>query len=207
MPGSSQKEPGKDSGKYKPKEHGDSGRDRFADKERSHGGAIRDKNRERDADRNRERNRDAEKDRSKEKGGNWDRGSGGSGWRFSAKDAPERGKSERKNDTRNVDHGATGDKGGVGKGDTDAGKTSGDERKTSVEGHNAGSADSGAEADVKARQKLRYKVRCWSEPGRSTLNVLNYKYKYFPPGMYLSTSTFVFGEMYFSTFRVLSKCT
>ena len=26
-----------------------------------------------------------------------------------------------------------------------------------------------------------------SEPGRSTLNVLNYKYKYFPPGMYLST--------------------
>ena len=46
-----------------------------------------------------------------------------------------------------------------------------------------------------------------AEPGRSTLNVLNYKYKYFPPGMYLSTSTFVFGEMYLSTFRVLSKCT
>ena len=46
-----------------------------------------------------------------------------------------------------------------------------------------------------------------SEPGRSTLNVLNYKYKYFPPGMYLSTSTFVFGEMYLSTIRVLSKCT
>ena len=46
-----------------------------------------------------------------------------------------------------------------------------------------------------------------SEPGRSTLNVLNYKYKYFPPGMYLSTSTFVFWEMYLSTFRVLSKCT
>ena len=45
------------------------------------------------------------------------------------------------------------------------------------------------------------------EPGRSTLNVLNYKYKYFPPGMYLSTSTFLFGEMYLSTFRVLSKCT
>ena len=34
------------------------------------------------------------------------------------------------------------------------------------------------------------------EPGRSTLNVLNYKYKYFLPGMYLSTSTFLFGEMY-----------
>ena len=42
-----------------------------------------------------------------------------------------------------------------------------------------------------------------AEPGRSTLNVLNYKYKYFPPGMYLSTSTFIFGEMYLSTFRVL----
>ena len=46
-----------------------------------------------------------------------------------------------------------------------------------------------------------------SEPGRSTLNVLNYKYKYFPPRKYLSTSTFLFGEMYLSTFRVLSKCT
>ena len=46
-----------------------------------------------------------------------------------------------------------------------------------------------------------------SEPGRSTLNVLNYKYKYFPPRKYLSTSTFRFGEMYSSTFRVLSKCT
>ena len=46
-----------------------------------------------------------------------------------------------------------------------------------------------------------------SEPGRSTLNVLNYKYKYFPPEKYLSTSTFHFGEMYLSTFRVLSKCT
>ena len=44
-------------------------------------------------------------------------------------------------------------------------------------------------------------------PGRSTLNVLNYKYKYFPPRKYLSTSTFLFGEMYLSTFRVLSKCT
>ena len=32
-----------------------------------------------------------------------------------------------------------------------------------------------------------------SEPGRSTLNVLNYKYKYFPPRKYLSTSTFLFG--------------
>ena len=42
-----------------------------------------------------------------------------------------------------------------------------------------------------------------SEPGRSTLNVLNYKYKYFPPRKYLSTSTFLFGEMYLSTFRVL----
>ena len=46
-----------------------------------------------------------------------------------------------------------------------------------------------------------------SEPGRSTLNVLNYKYKYFLPQKYLSTSTFLFGEMYLSTFRVLSKCT
>ena len=44
-------------------------------------------------------------------------------------------------------------------------------------------------------------------PGRSTLNVLNYKYKYSPPQKYLSTSTFLFGEMYLSTFRVLSKCT
>ena len=44
-------------------------------------------------------------------------------------------------------------------------------------------------------------------PGRSTLNVLNYKYKYFPPRKYLSTSTVLFGEMYLSTFRVLSKCT
>ena len=48
---------------------------------------------------------------------------------------------------------------------------------------------------------------CAPEPGRSTLNVLNYKYKYFPPEKYLSTSTFHFGEMYLSTFRVLSKCT
>ena len=46
-----------------------------------------------------------------------------------------------------------------------------------------------------------------AEPGKSTLNVLNYKYKYFPPQKYLSTSTFLFGEMYLSTFRVLSKCT
>ena len=46
-----------------------------------------------------------------------------------------------------------------------------------------------------------------SEPGKSTLNVLNYKYKFFPPQKYLSTSTFLFGEMYLSTFRVLSKCT
>ena len=45
------------------------------------------------------------------------------------------------------------------------------------------------------------------EPGRSTLNVLNYKYKYFPSRKYLSTSTLLFGEMYLSTFRVLSKCT
>ena len=48
------------------------------------------------------------------------------------------------------------------------------------------------------------KVMQMTEPGRSTLNVLNYKYKYSPPGMYLSTSTFLFGEMYSSTFRVLS---
>ena len=48
---------------------------------------------------------------------------------------------------------------------------------------------------------------CVSEPGRSTLNVLNYKYKYFPSRKYLSTSTLLFGEMYLSTFRVLSKCT
>ena len=46
-----------------------------------------------------------------------------------------------------------------------------------------------------------------AEPGRSTLNVLNYKYKYFPPRKYLSTSTFLFGEMYLSAFQVLSKCT
>ena len=45
------------------------------------------------------------------------------------------------------------------------------------------------------------------EPGRSTLNVLNYKYKYFPSRKYLSTNTLLFGEMYLSTFRVLSKCT
>ena len=35
------------------------------------------------------------------------------------------------------------------------------------------------------------------EPGRSTLNVLNYKYKYFPPRKYLSTSTVLLGEMYY----------
>ena len=46
-----------------------------------------------------------------------------------------------------------------------------------------------------------------AEPVRSTLNVLNYKYKYFPSRKYLSTSTLLFGEMYLSTFRVLSKCT
>ena len=46
-----------------------------------------------------------------------------------------------------------------------------------------------------------------SKPGRSTLKVLKYKYKYFPPPKYLSTSTFDLGEMYSSTFRVLSKCT
>ena len=45
------------------------------------------------------------------------------------------------------------------------------------------------------------------KPGRSTLKVLKYKYKYFPPQKYLSTSTFNLGEMYSSTFRVLSKCT
>ena len=39
-----------------------------------------------------------------------------------------------------------------------------------------------------------------AEPGRSTLNVLNYKFKYFPPQKYLSTSTFLFGQMYLSTF-------
>ena len=38
---------------------------------------------------------------------------------------------------------------------------------------------------------------CTAEPGRSTLNVLNYKYKYFPSRKYLSTSTLLFGEMYF----------
>ena len=32
------------------------------------------------------------------------------------------------------------------------------------------------------------------EPGRSTLNVLNYKYKYFSPRKYLSTSTVLFGK-------------
>ena len=46
-----------------------------------------------------------------------------------------------------------------------------------------------------------------SKPGRSTLKVLKYKYKYFPPPKYLSTSTFNLGGMYSSTFRVLSKCT
>ena len=35
-----------------------------------------------------------------------------------------------------------------------------------------------------------------------TLKVLNYKYKYFPPRKYLSTSTFLFVEMYLSTFQV-----
>ena len=46
-----------------------------------------------------------------------------------------------------------------------------------------------------------------SEPVRSTLNVLHYKYKYFPPPKYLSTNTLNLGEMYLSTFQVLSKCT
>ena len=50
-------------------------------------------------------------------------------------------------------------------------------------------------------------VTARAEPGRSTLNVLNYKYKYFPSRKYLSASTLLFGEMYLSTFRVLSKCT
>ena len=47
---------------------------------------------------------------------------------------------------------------------------------------------------------------CLSEPGRSTLNVLNYMYTFFPPLKYLSTSTFLFGEIYSSTFRVHLKC-
>ena len=51
-----------------------------------------------------------------------------------------------------------------------------------------------------------------SEPGRSTLNVLYYKYKYFPSRKYLSTSTLLFWgnvlkyipssfKMYLSTIR------
>ena len=56
---------------------------------------------------------------------------------------------------------------------------------------------------------LSKNVTLWwgTEPGRSTLNVLNYKYKYFPSRKYLSTSTLLFGEipstfkMYLSTIR------
>ena len=59
----------------------------------------------------------------------------------------------------------------------------------------------------KGKTENSVKFSCLPEPGKSTLNVLNYKYKYFPPQKYLSTSTFLFGEMYLSTFRVLSKCT
>ena len=36
---------------------------------------------------------------------------------------------------------------------------------------------------------------CVPEPGRSTLNVLNYKYKYFPPRKYLSTSSPFWGNV------------
>ena len=50
-------------------------------------------------------------------------------------------------------------------------------------------------------------VMCVAEPGSSTLKVLKYKYKYFPPPEYLSTNTFNFGKMYLSKFQVLSKCT
>ena len=38
-----------------------------------------------------------------------------------------------------------------------------------------------------------------AEPGSSTLKVLKYKYKYFPPPEYLSTSIFHFGKMYLRT--------
>ena len=61
------------------------------------------------------------------------------------------------------------------------------------------------------RARLPTDIRLWglhvghhgvrsSKPGRSTLKVLKYKYKYFPPQKYLSTSTFNLGEMYLSTF-------
>ena len=50
-------------------------------------------------------------------------------------------------------------------------------------------------------------VASWSEPGSSTLKVLKYKYKYFPLPKYLSTNPLNSGQMYLSTFQVLSKCT
>ena len=180
-PSSSQKEGGKDTGKYRQKEHTNSGRDRFPDKERSHSGTFRDKNRERDIDRtrdvdrernrekNRNRDRDTEKDRAREKDkggnrdvGNRDRGPGGSGWRFSPKDAPERekGKVDKKNDSRTGDQtsGSGGDKGSVPRGDVPsaAGKSSGDEGKKQA--HNAENMDMGADADGKGKQRVRYKV-------------------------------------------------
>ena len=71
-------------------------------------------------------------------------------------------------------------------------------------GHETRRQVSGGGSRETSTKKLRTNQ---SEPGRSTLNVLNYKYKYFPPRKYLSTSTVLFGEMYLSTFRVLSRCT
>ena len=50
-------------------------------------------------------------------------------------------------------------------------------------------------------------VVIYNKAGQKYIESTKYKYKYFPPQKYLSTSTFNLGEMYSSTFRVLSKCT
>ena len=171
-PSSSQKDGGKELGKYRPKDHSDVGR--FPDKERSQSGTLRDKNRERDTDRTRDvnreknRNRDPEKDREREKerdrGVNREpRGAGGSGWRFAPKDTFERekGKVEKKNDSRagNQGGGSTrggGDKRGGNKGDAPcaSAKPSGEDGEKMAEEYSQGNDD----LDAKGKQKLRYKV-------------------------------------------------
>ena len=170
-PSSSQKDGGKEPGKYRPKDHSDMGR--FPEKERSQSGTLRDKNRERDVDRTRDinreknRNRDPEKDREREKdrGVNREpRGAGGSGWRFASKDTFERekGKVDKKNDSRTGDQGegstrGGGDKRGGNKGDAPCApaKLSGEDGEKMGEEYSQGNDD----LDGKGKQKLRYKVR------------------------------------------------